>query len=118
MGNSGLSIEDTTNPLVKELLIKNLFTRNGYNAVYASRALTPNTDSILQPLITGNQSLVNAVTGGKQSQLAVFDPKDITILRKTMKEKIKDTATQVSTFIKSPFIRFKYFTKTLNNKDG
>jgi len=125
MGNSGLSIEDTTNPLVKELLIKNLFTRNGYNAVYASRALTPNTDSILQPLITGNQSIVNAVTGGKQSQLAVFDPKDITILRKTMKEKIKDTVTQISTFIKSPFITFKSikqsikgFTKTLNNKDG
>ena len=38
---------------------------------------------------------------------------------------IKDTVTQISTFIKSPFITFKSikqsikgFTKTLNNKDG
>ena len=116
--NIGIDLKNITNPFEIELLIKNLFTRNGYNAVYSSRALTPNIGTELQPLMTTNQALINTLTGGKQSQLAVFNPKDITILRKTMNEKIKDTATQVSTFIKSPFIRFKYFIKTLKELDN
>ena len=106
--NSGLKSSDLANPFVKELIMKNLFTRNGYNAVYSSRALTPNIGgcSPLQWFVRSNQTMVNALTGGKQSQLAVFDPKDITILKKTTGEKIKDTTMQATTLVKKPFIVF------------
>ena len=65
------------NHAIRELIVKNLFQRNGYNAAYTKEALGEG--------IFAQNKLVDALVGGKQSQLVVFDPKDIQILDKTFK---------------------------------
>ena len=82
------------NPAVMELVLKNLFQRNGYNAAYTREALGSG-------LLSTNK-LVDALVGGKQSQLVVFDPKDIQILDKTLKERIGNEILQIVTALKTP----------------
>lgn len=86
-----LGIQD---PAAFELIIKKLFQRNGYNAAYSREALGSG--------IFAQNKLVDVLSGGKQSQLVVFDPKDIQILDKTLTEKIGNEALQIGTVIKTP----------------
>lgn len=80
-----------------ELVIKGLFKRNGYNAVYTSQALGN------FGIFAGEHGVANDILcGGKQTQLAVFNPDDITILTKTFKERLKNQIKQTDTFIKMP----------------
>ena len=83
-------------PAKYELLVSELFKRNGYNAVYAREALGKN------DLFSFNQRLVDALAGGKQSQLVVLNPEDITILNKSFKEKISNQALQTKTKLSIP----------------
>ena len=84
-------------PARHELLVSELFKRNGYNAVYAREALGKN--CILGSF---NQELVDKLAGGKQSQLVVFNPEDITVLNKSFKEKISNQALQIKTKLSIP----------------
>ena len=77
-----------------ELLIKELFQRNGYNAAYTREALGSG--------IFSQKELVDKLAGGKQSQLVVFDPKDITILGKTLKERLSNQKMQFENLINMP----------------
>lgn len=84
-------------PAKYELLVSELFKRNGYNAVYAREALGKN-----DLFSSFNQRLVDALAGGKQSQLAVFNPEDITVLNKSYKERLSNQVLQTKTKLSIP----------------
>ena len=70
-------------PAALELIIKKLFQRNGYNTAYAREAL-------------GNDhKLIDEIAGGKESQLVVFEPKVITLLKNSLKERIDNKILQI-----------------------
>lgn len=81
-------------PAATELIIKKLFQRNGYNAAYSREALGTG--------LFAQNKLVDILSGGRQSQLAVFDPNDIRILDKTLTERIYNEALQIGTVLKTP----------------
>ena len=89
-----LGAEQAQNPAIIELVVKKLFQRNGYNAAYSREALGSG--------IFAQNKLVDVLSGGRQSQLAVFDPKDIQILDKTLTERIGNEALQIGTVLKTP----------------
>ena len=89
-----LGAEQAQNPAIIELVVKKLFQRNGYNAAYSKEALGSG--------IFAQNKLVDVLSGGRQSQLAVFDPKDIQILDKTLTERIGNEALQIGTVLKTP----------------
>ena len=67
-----------------EQVMKELFKRNGYNAAYSREGLSVGLFSEqIDPLI-----------GKAQSQLAVYTPEDISILHKTLAERIGNTKLQ------------------------
>lgn len=81
-----------------ELLLKELFKRNGYNAAYTRQALGNH------GILTGHMGKVNDILcGGKQSQLVVFDPKDISIASKTISERLQNQLLQLETAVKVSF---------------
>ncbi len=81
-------------PETLELIIKKLFQRNGYNAAYTKEALG---SGLFAP-----NKIVDALAGGKQSQLVVFAPKDITILDKTLRTRIENQSLQIGTVLATP----------------
>lgn len=83
-----------------ELIIKELFTRNGYNAAYTRQALG-------NGLMSDMRKLVDTLVGGKQSQLAVFNPDDITILNRSFKDKLSNQAMQIRTVSQSLYNIYK-----------
>ena len=89
-----LGAEESQNPAIMELVVKKLFQRNGYSAAYSKEALGSG--------IFAQNKLVDVLSGGKQSQLVVFDPKDIQILDKTLKERIGNEILQIRTALKTP----------------
>lgn len=89
-----LGVQQVQNPAVMEILIKKLFQRNGFNAVYTKEALGSG--------IFEQRKLVDALVGGKQSQLVVFDTNDITIRDKTFKERMVNQKLQLETVLKAP----------------
>jgi len=97
--------QKSTEPANLELIVSELFKRNGYNAAYTRETLGKGAIGDL----LNNQELVDKVAGGKQSQLAVFDPKDITILDKSLKDRVSNEAMQIGTAIKVPFITINHF---------
>lgn len=92
--SKNLSRDRISEPATMELLIKELFQRNGYNAAYTREALGSG--------IFSQKELVDKLAGGKQSQLVVFDPKDITILGKTLKERLSNQKMQFENLINMP----------------
>lgn len=78
-------------PAIMEKIIKELFIRNGFNAAYTRNALS-----------TGNSQfgfrhgkIIDAISGGKQSQLVVFNPVDISILSKRFSQRLQNQIDQV-----------------------
>lgn len=93
--------QNKINPLKIELLIKELFKRNGFNAAYTKEAIG---NVILQ-----DPKLVDAIIGRKQSQLCVFDTSDIKILEKTFKDKAKNQALQIQNILELPLRMYNVF---------
>lgn len=83
-----------------ELILKNLFERNGYNAAYSRQALGTG--------LFNQKELVDMLAGGKQSQLVVFNPENINIIGKSVSERVKNSALQFKTFINTPINIIKY----------
>lgn len=96
-----LSHDRLNEPATMELLLKELFQRNGYNAAYSREALG-------NGLFT-QKELVDIITGGKQSQLVVFDPKDITIIEKTLNERLGNQKLQFKNILNTPKILYQIF---------
>ena len=93
---SGIEI---TQPAVMEQIIKELFTRNGFNAVYTRNALS--TGEGLFGFRQGK--IIDAISGGKQSQLVVFNPEDISILNKSFTQRLQNQKDQVVQALMYPF---------------
>lgn len=89
-----LSSDRLSEPATMELVLKELFQRNGYNAAYTKEALGSG--------LFAQNKLVDALAGGKQSQLVVFNPKDITILEKSLKDRFVNQKLQIETVLRAP----------------
>lgn len=92
--------ESAREPATRELLIKTLFQRNGYKAAYSREALGGG-------LLYDPRKIVDALAGGKQSQVCVFDPNDIKILGKSFAERVKNQTMQIGSVLKSPYNMIK-----------
>jgi len=82
-----------------ELMIKEIFKQNGYNAVYSREAVG---GGIFMPA-----RWVDDIIGAKQSQLCVFDVSDVKILDKSFKERALNEALQVKSCTKRPLNVYK-----------
>ena len=82
-------------PAEMELLIKELFKRNGFNAAYTREAIGQNI------LMLQNAKMVDDIIGAKQAQLCVFDTKDIRILEKTFKDYMGEVVTSTQNLLKT-----------------
>ena len=100
-----LDNQQMQNSATIELAIKKLFKKNGFNAAYSKEALGSG--------LFEQSKLLDALVGGKQSQLTVFDPKDITILDKTLKDRITNQQLQVNTLVKMPINLYKYIKNSI-----
>lgn len=88
-------------PAEMELLIKELFKRNGFNAAYTREAIGQNI------LMLQNAKMVDDIIGAKQAQLCVFDTKDIRILEKTFKDRCSNQALQTKSWFLKPYNVYK-----------
>jgi hypothetical protein len=106
-----LDLAEELRPLAKgaiitEQILKELFKRNGYNAVYTRNALGNG--------FFPHGKIVDILCGGKQSQLAVLDTSDIHLIPKTFSERFSNQCLQIKTFLAQPLRAFKANRK-LNN---
>lgn len=90
-------------PELTELIIKELFQRNGYQSVYTRQALGK------------NRKVIDALSGGKQSQVVVFNPNDITLLEKSCSQRLYNQMQQIATFFKAPINYLKGYKEALLN---
>lgn len=87
---------DALEPVKLELIIKTLFQRNGYSAAYTRGALAPG-------FWSGFRKLVDSISGGKQSQVCVFEPSDIKILGKSISERVENQKMQIASAVQLPY---------------
>lgn len=76
-----------------EAVVKELFKRNGYDAIYSREAL--GTGALANP------KLIDKLSGGKQSQLVVLDSENIKIIDKNLKQRFENQCLQVKRFVKN-----------------
>lgn len=88
-------------PAEVELLMKELFKRNGFNAAYTREAIGQNI------LMLQNSKMVDDIIGAKQAQLCVFDAADIRILEKTFKDCCSNQALQTKSWLLKPYNVYK-----------
>lgn len=92
--------DDAFEPVKLELIIKTLFQRNGYRAAYSREALGGG-------FFYDPRKIIDALAGGKQSQVCVFDPSDIKILGKSFAERVENQKMQIGSLLKSPYNMIK-----------
>ena len=92
--------DDAFEPAIQELIIKTLFQRNGYCAAYSREALGGG-------FFYDPRKIIDALAGGKQSQVCVFDPSDIKILGKSLAERVENQKMQIGSLLKSPYNMIK-----------
>lgn len=84
-----------------ELLIKELFKRNEFNAAYTREAIGGNI------LTLQNAKMVDDIIGAKQAQLCIFDTSDIRILEKPFKDRCSNQALQTKSWFLKPYNVYK-----------
>ena len=89
-----LGLDVARSPMNLERIINELFKRNGYNAAYTREALGSD--------LFSQRDMIDALSGGKQSQLAVFNPDDIKILSKNILDKLENQKMQIASFSRIP----------------
>ena len=76
-----------------EAIVKELFKRNGYDAIYSREALGTG--------FSADTKLIDKLSGGKQSQLVVLDAENIKIIDKTFKQRVENQLLQTKRFAKN-----------------
>lgn len=77
-----------SNNALREEVTAELFKRNGFDAVYTKQCLNDTFSKL-----GGND--IDGMIGHAQTQVAVFDPNNITICKKSIKEKLSDKILQI-----------------------
>lgn len=96
-----IGVNSLNKPAHLELLMKELFQRNGYNCAYSSQALG---NGLFGDICRKSADIA---AGGKQSQLVVFDPADIQILSKTLSDRVANHSLQLKTLFEFPINVYK-----------
>lgn len=104
--DSAINLND---PATMEQILKELFTRNGYNAAYSRNALGKSA------LFPDMRKVVDAISGGKQSQIVVFDTSDIKLLNKTFSQRVQNQKDQIAGFFTAPILVAKAVYKQSRN---